>query len=176
MPKRELDLDPLIKEFKRQQGKLPRVLGNSAVKFFRSNFDREGFLDRTTTKWKPRTYTARGGPKKTLQVTGALKRSIRVKSAVFGRIIIGTYGVPYAEIHNTGGVVRPRVTNRMRGFAWAQFKKTGNPMFKGIATTKKARLTVPIPKREYIGDSVTLEKALKKRIEKEIRIFTAKQA
>lgn len=175
MARNKLDLDPLIKEFKRQKKHLPQKLGNVAVRYFRRSFDKEGFTDRTLDPWERRKYTARGGPKKTLQVSGALKRSIRRLKTTFGEIKIGTRGLAYAEIHNTGGTLRPQVTKRMRGFAWNKYKRTGNPVFKGIALTKKTNLTIEIPKRQYIGDSVVLEKLLKQRIEKEIRIFAAKQ-
>jgi len=175
MPKNKLDLDPLIREFKKQRKTLPIKLGNTAVKFFQASFDNEGFTDRTRNPWERRKYTPRGGAKKILQVSGALKRSIRRLSTSFGKIQIGTRGLVYAEIHNTGGVTHPTVTKRMRGWARHQYNKTGNPVFRNIANTKKKKLTVNIPKRQYIGESAVLERRLKERIEKEIRIFAAKQ-
>lgn len=136
MPKNELDLTPLIKLFQQEKKTLPAKLGNGAVKFFRSNFDREGFLDRSVSKWKRRKYRPRGGQKKILTVSGRLKRSIRRLQTSWGRIVIGSKGVIYAERHNEG--------------------------LKGM------------PKRQFIGESATLEKAIKKRIEKEIRNFEPK--
>ena len=115
---------------------LPAKLGNGAVKFFRSNFDREGFLDRSVSKWKRRKYKPRGGQKKILTVSGRLKRSIRRLQTSWGRIVIGSKDVIYAERHNEG--------------------------------------LAGMPKRQFIGESNTLEKALKKRIEKEIRNFEPK--
>ncbi len=134
MPKKELDLRPLINDFKTQRKALPAKLGNIAVKFFQDNFRREGFLDNSLTRWQRRKReTRRSRGKKILQNTGRLRRSIKRLSTTFGRIAIGTRGVPYAEVHNEGlGVM---------------------------------------PKREFVGDSATLEKLLQQRISKEIAIF-----
>ena len=177
MAKNKLDLKPLIKDFNRRRTQLPRKLGNGAVMFFRANFAREGFLDRTVSKWKKRKFPelVRGGQKKILKISGALLRSIKVISKNVRAIKIGTVGVAYAEIHNTGGTTRPKVTPRMRGWARHQFQKTGNPIFLAIANTKKKRLSIEIPKRQYIGKSAVLEKSLKKRIEKELSIFAQTQ-
>lgn len=103
MPKKELDLRPLINDFKTQRKALPAKLGNIAVKFFQDNFRSEGFLDNSLTRWQRRKReTRRSRGKKILQNTGRLRRSIKRLSTTFGRIAIGTRGVPYAEVHNEG--------------------------------------------------------------------------
>lgn len=58
--------------------------------------------------------------------------------------------VEYAAIHEYGGETRPRVTDKMRRFAWAKYYETGIDTFKGIALTKKNRLSVSIPARPYL--------------------------
>lgn len=65
-------------------------------------------------------------------------------------VVIGPRGVIYAAIHEFGGVLHPRVTRKMRGFAWHKFKETGEPMWRAIALTRKARLTIKIPARPYM--------------------------
>ena len=142
MPKNELDLRPLINDFKTQRKALPAKLGNTAVKFFQDNFRREGFLDNSINKWKRRKYKPRGQSKGQLQVSGRLRQSIKRLTTTFGRIVIGTRGVDYASIHNEG----------LNGVAFGKYP------FK-------------MPKREFVGDSAKLEKLLKKRISKEIAIF-----
>ena len=143
MPKKELDLRPLITEFKKQRAKLPAILGNQAVKHFQDNFKREGFLDNTTSPWQARKReTRRSRGKRILQRTGRLRRSIRRLSTRFGRIEIGTKGVDYAKIHNEG----------LNGLAFGKHPFT-------------------MPKRQFIGSSETLQEKLKKRIQKEIAIF-----
>ena len=173
MPKKSnnLDLRPLMANFRKAKKTLPPKLGNGAVKFFRENFRREGFLDRGVEKWKDRKYPARGRQKGLLKVSGQLFRGIKRLQTSFDYIKIGVKGVPYAEIHNTGGTTRPTVTPKMRGWARHQYNKTGLPVFKAIANTKKKSLTVEIPKRKYIGKSWTLERDLKKRIDKELFNF-----
>ena len=108
MPKKELDLRPLINDFKTQRKALPAKLGNTAVKFFQDNFRREGFLDNSINKWKRRKYKPRGQSKGQLQVSGRLRQSIKRLTTTFGRIVIGTRGVPYAEVHNEGLGVMPK--------------------------------------------------------------------
>jgi phage gpG-like protein len=134
MPKKELDLRPLIAEFKKQRGTLPKVLGNIAVKQFQDNFRSEGFFDKTLSPWKKRKReTRRTRGKKILQNTGRLRRSIKRLSTTWGRIAVGTRGVNYAEVHNEG--------------------------------------LGKMPKRQFIGHGAKLERKIKNRIEKEIRIF-----
>jgi phage gpG-like protein len=140
MPKNKLSLKPLIVQFKQERQKLPRILGNKAVKFFQSNFDKEGFQDRTVSKWKERNYKPKGGAKKQMQVTGRLRRSIKTISANWGSIKIGTKGVAYARIHNEG----------LKGKAFGKY-------------------AFQMPKRQFIGESYKLQKGIKARIEKELR-------
>jgi len=140
MPKNKLSLKPLIVKLKLTHKTLPLILGNNAVKFFQSNFDKEGFQDRTVSKWQKRKYKPKGGAKKQLQVTGRLRRSIKRLSANWGSIKIGTKGVAYARIHNEG----------LKGKAFGKY-------------------AFQMPKRQFIGESYKLEKGIKARIEKELR-------
>lgn len=109
MAKNELDLRPLIAEFKKQKRHLPAKLGNEAVKHFQNNFRREGFLDNTLSPWRARKKeTRRSRGKKILSNTGRLRRSIRRLTTRFGEIKIGTKGVDYASVHNEGQGRMPR--------------------------------------------------------------------
>lgn len=103
MPANELDLRPLMNAFKKSSKKLPKVLGNAAVKHFQDNFRAEGFVDQSVDKWvRRKRETKRSRGKKILQNTGRLRRSIKRLSTTFGRIVVGTRGVDYANIHNEG--------------------------------------------------------------------------
>ena len=103
--------------------------------------------------------------------------------------------VVYAPIHNWGGTVSVTVTDRMRRFAWAKFYKASgkarkaatrqkkgrnvaavgqaaNPkasFWKNLALTKKKKLDIRIPQRQFLGDSKELTGKINERIEKEIR-------
>lgn len=101
----------------------------------------------------------------------------------------------YAPIHNWGGTVSVTVTERMRRFAWAKFreangktkknakgkknsskKATAKQMvspqaafWRNLALTKKKKLTIRIPQRQFLGESKELNDKINERIEKEIR-------
>jgi hypothetical protein len=98
--------------------------------------------------------------------------------------------VEYASIHNEGGEVNPRVTEKMKWFAWykvysiAKIRKrkpgekrrkkgTAKPlppeaeMWKALAL-KKTRLHIKIPQRRFIGDSKALQQKIDELIIKTI--------
>ena len=102
----------------------------------------------------------------------------------------------YAPVHNWGGEVHPTVTAKMRRFAWARYyrargkvqkgevgkgkgKKKGatgsvqdNPealRWKRLALTRKNKLRVRIPKRQFIGESRELSDRIREKTENEIR-------
>jgi hypothetical protein len=75
-------------------------------------------------------------------------------SLEIGTGVKGTKTVPYAQIQDTGGVTHPRVTKRSRAWAWYAFSQTGNEMFKGMALTKKSRLTVKVPRSNWFSSVI----------------------
>lgn len=88
--------------------------------------------------------------------SGKLRNSVRIiepyaSGGVYvGGLRAGGPKVPYAAIHEYGGVTHPRVTWKMRVFAFHRYRETGNEMWLGIARTKKKTLTVRIPARPYL--------------------------
>ena len=110
-----------------------------------------------------------------------------------GYVVIGT-SLPYAAIHNDGGTVSPTVTLKMRKFAWAMYYRAlgnkaaknggkGNTAgkkgkkaastspeaerWKALALTRKQKLNITIPKRQFIGDSQELNAAINRKIGEE---------
>lgn len=105
----------------------------------------------------------------------------------------------YAPVHNWGGIVAPTVTPKMRRFAWAKYyeaagktqkaakgKRMGKKKdstgknkgeieneealrWKGLALTKKKKLRIRIPKRQFIGESKELSDKIAEKTENEIR-------
>lgn len=73
-----------------------------------------------------------------------------------GTDIIGLFGtnVPYAKIHEQGGTTHPNVTKRSRGFFWAMYIKTGLPMWKGMALTKKQKFDITLPARPFLNPAL----------------------
>lgn len=96
-----------IIEFRLLQRNLPAVIGNMAKRHFVQSFRDGGFTDAALDPWEQRKrnpQTARA----ILVKTGHLRNSIRVRVATFDKIEIGSYGVPYAEFHNTGAGKLPK--------------------------------------------------------------------
>lgn len=68
-------------------------------------------------------------------------------------VTVGT-NKEYAAIHEFGGTVKPKVTPRMRSWAWAMYAETGEEVYKGIALTTKTNLEITIPARPYLRPAV----------------------
>ena len=64
---------------------------------------------------------------------------------VLGSGLRGTLESKYARMQDEGGTTHPRVTPRMRRWAWAMYSQYHEGLYKGLALTKKDRLTVNIP-------------------------------
>lgn len=107
--------------------------------------------------------------------------------------------VVYAPVHNNGGTLSPTVTPQMRRFAWAKYyeasgkaqkaakgkrkgkkkgsgekdkEKTENPealRWKRLALTKKKKLRIKMPKRQFLGESRELSEKIAVKTENEIR-------
>lgn len=104
----------------------------------------------------------------------------------------------YAPVHNWGGTVHPTITAQMRRFAWAKYyqasgkakkaatgkrkgKKKGSAAnnepqenqealkWKRLALTKKKKLRIKIPQRQFIGESRELSEKIDRKMENEIR-------
>lgn len=111
---------------------------------FDRNFEREAFFSKP---WKPSTHG--------LQLSGNLRKSI--SSKVQGKNVVFTSQLPYSSIHNEGGTIR--VTAKMKGFFFAKYKETGDPLYKALAL-KKIGSKITMPKRQFIGDSPETRKAI----------------
>ena len=148
---------------------LPVMVGRMATDFFKGNFRQGGFRNGGLQQW-PKTLRQQAGGKSASAQYGPLMSarqrlygSIRYVPGDY-RVVVGTT-VPYAAIHNEGGSVttHPRITPKMRKFAWRQYFEAGGPKskspeagkWKALALTKKDRLTVTarIPRRQFLGES-----------------------
>ena len=177
--------------------KMPVVAGRMAKDHFQNNFRLGGFVNGGLHPWpKSKRLTsgrtdAAGNYDTLLSGRNHLFKSIKYIPSDY-RVKISN-DVIYAPIHNWGGSVSVTVTDRMRRFAWAKYRETSgetkkntgkksrgkatskrptNPqaqMWKGLALTKKKKLNIHIPQRQFLGDSEELNEKIEKRIEKEIR-------
>lgn len=123
------------------------------INFVMGNFEKQGFLDSSLQPWQERNNGSDSG-RAVLTKSGALRDSIKLISSSNKRVVVGSDS-KYAKIHNEGGVVNIPITAKMRKFFWYKFKETGDVKFKGMALTKKAHFSFTVPKRQFMGESVT---------------------
>ncbi len=142
----------------------PRIVGIEAKNFFKDNFNKQGFDDLGVEPWKERKTKDKNNKRdRAILVKSArLKKSIQYKLIGKGRVYVYSADVPYAKIHNEGGTIQGTFnvrthTRTRRG------KRTEVKSHKRTVNTK-------IPKRQFMGNSKTLnlkiEKELKRRINK----------
>ncbi len=138
----------------------PRKIGRTALNHFDDSFRNEGFTDSSLSKWaarKPNMLKPETKKEKRILVqTGTLRRSLRL-IATDKSVIIST-DVPYAEIHNEGGLIIQKPTWKQRMFfshiSDTAFKSGNNALGNRYAAMSRAKeLHIPIPKRQFIGNS-----------------------
>lgn len=171
------------------QRTLPVKVGNMAKSHFQNNFRKSGFMDGSLQKWTVTKRQKEGGKQAGSQYGPLLSSRahlMRNTRSVPGKAKVSIVNnTPYAGIHNEGGRInsKPRITPRMRKFAWAKFygiagkEKEGAVvpedamMWKRLALTKKQNLniTAVIPQRKFIGDSKLLKENVRKKINEEIQ-------
>lgn len=81
--------------------------------------------------------------------TGLLRRSFAFIAS--GNRVIVTSAVPYAALHNEGGVVTVPVTERMRRYFFYMYKKTKEDRYRAMALSRKQSYRIRIPKRQFVG-------------------------
>ena len=165
----------------------PVIVGRLAENHFRDNFRQGGFVDREPRPW-PRTRRQQSGAGTAESRYGPLLSSrehlmLSVEHTTYDYGALVYNRVPYAPIHNWGGTTHPTVTPRMRRYAWWRYyaagggKKNGTgktaggeeaEQWKRLALTKKKKLTVRIPQRQFLGTSARLEETIRKELENEL--------
>ena len=165
----------------------PVIVGRLAENHFRDNFRQGGFVDRELRPW-PRTRRQQSGAGTAESRYGPLPSSrehlmLSVEHTTYDYGALVYNRVPYAPIHNWGGTTHPTVTPRMRRYAWWRYyaagggKKNGTgktaggeeaEQWKRLALTKKKKLTVRIPQRQFLGTSARLEETIRKELENEL--------
>lgn len=162
--------------------KLPVKAGAKAKSIIQENFRLGGFQDGTFTKWTvtKRQLSGRGADSKRGPLLSSRKMLYSGTNYKPGNANVTIYNnVLYAGIHNTGGILRPRVTPKMRKYAWGRYyeagggkgkKETGDASFwKGLALTKKQTLNIKIPKRQFMGPSKTIDAAIQTLIKEDLK-------
>ena len=116
---------------------------------FDRNFERKAFFDKPWAPLSP-NYDPQIGTM--LMRTGALRKSISCHPS--NNMIRFTSSMAYASIQNEGGTVRQNFvpSAKMRRWAFAKFKETKDPKYKGMALCKRIKRTFRVPARPFIGD------------------------
>ena len=175
--------------------RLPVLIGRMAKDHFQNNFRLQGFLNNGLTRW-PETRRQQSGGKSAASQYGPLLSSrnhlfASIKYSPADASVIIANDLLYAPLHNWGGSTHPAVTDKMRRFAWAMFYKeagikrnaskkskkkradeaAANPLaqkWRALALTKKKKLSVHIPQRQFLGDSRELQDMIHERTKQEI--------
>ncbi|MBQ9229716.1 MAG: hypothetical protein IJ190_00900 [Prevotella sp.] len=166
---------------------LPVKVGRIAKDHFQDNFRKGGFVDDALRPWSV-TRRQQSGSKAAGANYGPLQSGHNVLFGAIkyipgdGRVIVRN-DLKYAPIHNEGGTVMPTVTPGMRAHAWKMYykaigKRKGAKRkkkyveteeaqhWKALALTKKKKLTVRIPKRQFLGESKALDRKIEDCIDK----------
>jgi phage gpG-like protein len=141
------------------------------IKFVLGNFEKQGFMDASLEPWQERAIDDSPG-RAILTQSAALRDSFKLVSSSTKQVVVGSDS-KYAKIHNEGGIVHIPITKKMRKYFWYKYytiaDKNGNirsgsaseaSMYKAIALSKKTHLTIKMPKRQMIGDSVTFNREI----------------
>lgn len=147
-----------IEEFCRR--KMPVLAGNIAKRHIKKDFRRGGFTYNGFHPWPETRRQRSGGNSAGAQYGPLLSGRNHLSGSIQytpgdGQVTVFTR-VPYAAIHNRGGTTHPRVTPKMRRYAWAQhYREAGedkkkDTFWKRLALTKKTKLTVNIPQRRFM--------------------------
>jgi len=200
--KLESDIQRMKKEIEQLiSRKLPVVAGKYAKQHFQDNFRQGGFVNGGLHPWPPAKRLSSGesgadSQYKTLMSSrNHLFSSINYTPGIAKVTIFND--VVYAAIHNEGGTVHPKITPKMRRFAWAKYyelngrqkgaqkprkgtqnrtsQSAGNQpdsgeaeKWKRLALTKKETLTINIPQRQFMGQSTELDAKISAYVEKEV--------
>lgn len=183
----KFNFDQVIKKLEKAKSALPKVLANDTKKFFLASWEKQGWDDGGVKAWAPRKYNKnkRSAGRAILVKSGALRRAVNasLKSATFDSIKFSVH-LPYAQIHNEGGniiqYVRPhkRVSTRTvtirgnSGFVNGKFVKgrAKKMQINGVRHNVSGfSKKVKMPKRQYIGDSASLRKIQKEKIDSIIK-------
>jgi phage gpG-like protein len=124
----------------------------AGLNFFKDSFYNQGFTDVALEKWEGRKNDIDPGRNVLIKST-ALLNSLEVVNN--GNKITFFSDEVYADIHNNGGTMKIRVTQKSRKYFWFMFYKTKKQFWKNMALTRKDVMTVTIPQRKFLGESAT---------------------
>ena len=162
------------------QKRLPPLLGNTALNFFKRSWLRHGWLNKGLHRWQPRKGSKSWhdkGSRALLVKTGRLLNSIRL--TLSGNVATIATNAPYAAAHNWGfrGKVNVEAHTRRRtgraSFSDLQSRKTCSRKYAYKTTVRAHSRNMNILQRQFMGNSEELESELMKMVEAEIERILA---
>lgn len=135
---------------------IPHKAAIIVVNFIKERFRDEAWLDSTKESWKPRktTQSKRDRSRRILTDSGKLRRSARKDrvTATSAIVAIGGNGIDYAQIHNEGGEIN--TTANVRAHTRKRQGRTE------VVRKHTRKVYLIIDKRQFIGNSLTLDKRI----------------
>ena len=177
------DLDNLIKSKRKQletlmRRKMPVMVGRMAKDHFQDNFRQGGFVNGGLHPWPKSKQLSSGGTdaasnygtllsgrKHLFKSVGYTPADYRVR--VFNEVV-------YAPVHNWGGEIDVTVTDRTGQKKRVKRRtkpKELNPQaqfWRNMALTKKKKLHIRIPQRQFMGESEELNSRIREKVDQEI--------
>lgn len=178
--------------------RMPIVTGRIATDHYKDNFRKGGFVNDGVHPWQVSKRRLSGDKRASANNGTLLSSRNHLFNSIKyipgdGRVVVSN-SLVYAPIHNWGGTVSPTVTPKMRRFAWYMYYKTSGRKTKGdtgkkkgkqggsskasvspqaafwrnLALTKKTKLSIRMPQRQFIGESRELDQKIYERIMNEI--------
>ncbi|QTE36015.1 phage virion morphogenesis protein [Mucilaginibacter gossypii] len=145
---------------------LPTIVGNEAVNYSLEAFKNQAWEGAPWQKRKDKKDAARN----LLVKSSRLRRSIRIIRTTADSVTIGS-DVPYAAVHNNGG----QINRAARSETFVRNRYTHGPKskyFGGQGTFKKGTTkgkglsfkahSFNMPKRQFLGNTVAFERAMRK--------------
>ena len=178
--KAQADMKKAIKE-------MVTIMGVEAINHYKKSFADQGFTDDGFVAWrkrKDRKDTYKRGERSlnvgraVLTKTGRLRRSLRKQR--FGQYGVMIYtNVPYSEIHNEGGVINRKASERVVHFKGDLFDISTRQAVRGRFARKRnadfaqklvvGEYSIRMPKRQFVGYSERLNRRLIKIFDIKIR-------
>ena len=140
---------------------LPPQIGNTYLNFFLDRFKEQGWRDAGLLKrWKERTTKGKNKPGPSILIqSGRLKRSLRMRPK--GDRIIFSTDVPYAKVHNEGGLIKKNI--RVRSHVRRQRGKRTK------VREHNRKVNTEMPQRQYMGRSGLADQRIIKQLERPLQ-------
>lgn len=154
-----------LKTYQAEKKKLPKIIGQEAINYFRDSFRNQGWTGTTFQKWKKRKGNKDAG-RAILIKSAQLRNSLRIVRADNNLIIVAS-NKPYASAHNEGVNETVNIKQHSRNQTRKIKVRVSSLKTKKSRTTKvkvskkvivKAhKRRMKLPQRKFMGDSPYLD-------------------